>query len=95
MIKVLKRIETALDRIQQKLEGTLATLQNFKDLLAAVDAETTRIGDKIQELVDKLEAGGMADAEEAEALAGLSAAADRLKSIGSDPSDPIPTEPTA
>lgn len=89
----LLRIETALDRIQQKLETAMATLTSFKDLLAAVDAETNRIAAKIQSLVDQLAAGGMTEAEEAEALSGLTAVADRLKTIGADPANPIPVEP--
>lgn len=71
----------------------MATLQNFKDLLAGVDEETNRIAAKIDELVAKLEAGGMSEAEEAEALEGLTAVADRLKTIGADPADPIPAPP--
>jgi len=93
LLKQLKQVNTVLDHIQQKMETMMATLQNFKDLLAAVDAETNRIAAKIQALVDQLSAGGMSDAEEAEALAGLSAVADRLKTIRADPSNPVPTEP--
>lgn len=89
-LATLIEIETTLDRIQQKMETMMPTLQNFKDLLAAVDAETNRIAAKIQSLVDQLGGGGMSDAEEAEALAGLSAVADRLKTIGADPSNPVP-----
>lgn len=90
LLKTLRQIESALDRIQQKTEQAMASLQSFKDLLAAVDVETNRIAAKIDELVAKLEAGGMTEAEEEEALAGLSATADRLKTIGANPADPIP-----
>ncbi len=71
----------------------MANLQDFKDALAKVDAETTRIGDYIKQLVDQLKAGGMTDAQEAEALAGLTAAADRLKAVGTSVEEPVPTEP--
>ena len=90
ILNVLEQFEAALDRFQQKLEKTMATLQNFQDLLAAMDTETTRIGNKIQSLVDQLAAGGMTPAEEAQALASLGAFADRLKTIGADPANPIP-----
>lgn len=92
-LKTLLEIESALDRIQEKAEHAMATLQSFKDLLAAVDAETTRIANKIDELVAKLEAGGMSASEEAEVQEGLTALSDRLKKIGADPAQPIP--PTA
>src|SRR5678816_4288487 len=90
---VLHAIEETTDRIQIKLEATMATLQNFKDLLAAVDAETNRIAAKIESLVGGLQSGSMSEAEEAEALAGLQATADRLKTIGADSANPIPAQP--
>lgn len=93
LLKQLVLTDKVLDHIQQKMETIMASLQNFKDLLAAVDAETNRIAAKIQSLVDGLSGGGMTDAEEAEALAGLSAVADRLKTIGADPSNPVPPVP--
>ncbi len=73
----------------------MATAQNFKDLLAAIDAETTRIATKIEDLLAQLQAGGgMTSAEETEALAGLQTVADHLKTIGVDPANPVPTPPT-
>lgn len=94
MLSQLLLIEAALDRIQQKQEILMANLQNFKDLLAAVDIETTRIADKIADLVSQLESGGLSEAAEAEVLAGLQAQVDRLKTIGHNPADPIPPVPT-
>ncbi len=90
LLTSLTNCEAAVDRIQTKLETIMAKLQDFKDLLAAVDAETTRIALKIDELVGKLNAGGMTEAEEAEVLAQLSAHAAQLKAIGHDPNDPVP-----
>lgn len=89
-IEQLKIVGTLLDLNQQKLETLMAKLQDFKDLLAAVDAETTRIATKIDELLDKLRNGGMTEEEEAEALTDLSNLSERLKTIGHDPTDPIP-----
>lgn len=89
----LKDFEDMIDRIHLKLEKTMATLQNFKDLLAAIDAETDRLAKKIADLVAQLTAGGMTEAQETQALAGLTAVADRLKTIGADPTNPIPPAP--
>ncbi len=94
LLKTLLLIESALDRIQQKQEKIMANLQTFKDLLAAVDEETTRIADKIEALVAQLESGSLSEAEEAEVLVGLQAQVDRLKTIGHDPADPVPPVPT-
>ncbi len=94
LLKTLLLIESALDRIQQKQEKIMANLQTFKDLLAAVDEETTRIADKIEALVAQLESGSLSEAEEAEVLAGLQSQVDRLKTIGHDPADPVPPVPS-
>jgi len=93
LIKQLLLTEKVLDRIQQKMEQAMATLQNFKDLLAAVDAETNRLAARIAELVAQIGGGGLTEAEEEEALAGLTAVAERLKTIGASSTEPIPPEP--
>ncbi len=46
---------------------------------------------KLDDLVSKLAAGGMTDAEEQTVLDALTAESDRLKGIGVDPANPIPT----
>ncbi len=71
----------------------MAQLQEFKDALAAVDAETTRIGDYIGQLLEQLNRTDLTDAQEAEVLAGLKAAADRIKAVGTSVEEPVPTEP--
>ncbi len=68
----------------------MAIPQSWADLIAAFDAETTRIANKIQELLDKIAAGGMSAAEEAETQAGIQAQVDRLRTIGADQANPIP-----
>jgi hypothetical protein len=60
------------------------TKELFQETLASIDQETTRVGVKIDELVAKLQTGGLSAEEEAEVLAGLTAAADKLKAIGKD-----------
>ena len=73
----LLEIERTVDRIGQKVEILMPTLQNFKDITAAISAEIDRIE-------AKLAAGtsGLNDAEEAEALADAQALKDRLSGIG-------------
>lgn len=93
LLKFLVEIDERLDQIQQKLETAMATLQSFKDLLAAVDVETNRIAAKIDEFVAKEKAGDMSAAEETQALDGLTAVADRLRTIGANPTDPVPPVP--
>ena len=68
----------------------MAKLEDFQRALADVDAETTRIGAKVQELLDKLAQGGLSAEEEAAVLAQLGAAAERLKLVAKDPENPVP-----
>ncbi len=94
LIDRLMELNRLLDETQGKLEKAMATSKDFLDLLAAMDAETTRIATKLDELLAKLQAGGMSEAEEAEVFAAANALSDRLKTIGTDPVTPIPpTEP--
>jgi len=71
----------------------MARPQSWNDLLAAFDAETTRIATKIQALLDQIAAGGMTAEEETAVQADLQAQVDRLKAIGTDPTEPIPPVP--
>ena len=74
----------------------MAKPASWDALLAAFDAETTRIANKIQTLLDQIAAGGMSELEEAEVQASLQAQVDRLKLVGADPVEPIPpVEPEA
>lgn len=68
----------------------MAELTDFKAALAKVDAETTRIGELIKKLVDQLANGGLTAEQEAEALAGLKAAGEKLAGIGADAENPVP-----
>lgn len=90
ILEYVIQISSKMDEIQDKLEKAMATLKTFDDLLKAMDAETTRIGTKIDELLKKIADGGMTAEEEDAALAEVQALADRLKTIGVDPAQPIP-----
>lgn len=68
------------------------TLKKFEEAFEVLNQETTRIGTKMQELLDRLAAGGLSEEEEAGILAQLSAAGERLKAIGADPATPIPPD---
>jgi septation ring formation regulator EzrA len=71
----------------------MASVQQFQDALAAVDAETTRIGELIAQLVSQLNRTDLTEAQEAEILASLTAASNRLKTVGADVTNPVP-DPT-
>lgn len=91
-LQTLIAAEGVIGRIATNLEKIMATAQEFKATLAEIDAETTRIANAIQVLVDRITAGGMSGPEEAEVKAELTAHLDRLKGIASDPEQPIPPE---
>ena len=66
------------------------TKEEFLEKFGEVDTETTRIADKVQELVDKIKTGGMSVTEEAEVFNTLSAHLDRLRTVAVDPDNPVP-----
>lgn len=70
----------------------MAKLEDFQRALQAVDAETTRIGDYIQQLLSQLNRTDLTDEQEATVLASLNAAADRLKGIGVSVETPVPPD---
>lgn len=47
LLKELLEVEKTIDRINLKLEKAMATAQNFKDLLDAIDVETDRLAVKV------------------------------------------------
>ncbi len=83
-------VEKTLDRCLSKGDLFMAKLHDFKTLLIDVEAETTRLGTRIDELLAKLEAGGMTEEEEAEVFDGFKAVSTRMKGIGVNPDQPIP-----
>lgn len=86
-------LETVLERLTQMEGRIMAKLEDFQAALAAVDAETTRIADYIQQLLAKLQTTGLSETEEAQVLADLNAATDRLRSVGTSVENPVPTTP--
>ena len=70
----------------------MAELKDFKDVISLLDAETNRIAQKVEDLVDELAAGGLDEEEEADVLDDLLGLAERLRAIGAEPVDPVPAE---
>ena len=91
LMTLLIHIEEAVDRINHKWEALMATVQNFKDLVTALNDATNTIAARIEALIAKLNDTGISAAEEDAALAGLQTAADNLKTLGQNPADPVPT----
>jgi len=88
-----RETRTILAALAAMRSEIMATLEQFKAALSAVDAETTRIGDYIATLLAQLNRTDLTEAQEAEVLAGLQAAADRLKTVGTSVEQPVPTTP--
>lgn len=62
----------------------------FQELIVALNEATTAVGLRIQGYVDALATAGISKAAEDEAIAGLQVEIERLKAMGTNPSDPIP-----
>jgi hypothetical protein len=59
----------------------MANVQDYRDLLAEADAETNRIAQRIQDLMNAV-VPGLTEADAAEIKAGLQAEVDKLKGVG-------------
>jgi len=79
--------------IHNRQEKIMASFENFQELVSAFNVETSRLGDLLQELLAKLAAGGLTADQEAAVFADLTAVRTRLAVLGTNPSDPIPTDP--
>lgn len=89
----LSVVKKLLHRILEKQEATMATLQTFSDLLAAMNEVTNQIAANIQILLDKINAGGMSSAEEDVVATQLQAQIDALKAVAASSEVPVPPVP--
>lgn len=90
-----------IERLLLMAKADFDTLRN--DLRTATNtlgAAVVKVGDRIADLVSKLEAGGMTPAEEAQVLedfkalrAPLTAVATSLEVMGTNPTTPVPEQP--
>lgn len=93
------QIEARLSGIEHKLtavlnleEKLMATSQEIKDLVAALDSATNKIAARIADLISRLAnaTGGLTATEAQEIASALAAEKDRLEALGSDPTNPVP-----
>lgn len=77
-----------LKKLEQIGKQLMALTQESKDLILRFDAATTVVSQKIQDLIDRIEAGTISD--QAELAAALRPIAAHLEAIGSDPANPFP-----
>jgi hypothetical protein len=73
-----------------KLKRIMASLQEFEQALSRIDAATTDIADDLRKLTEDLQNAGLPASVEADVLARLNAAADRLEAIGGNVANPDP-----
>ncbi len=72
----------------------MASIQDFKDQLKRVTDATDNIAADLKRLADQIEQGGISATEEAEIVASLKAAADKLEEVAAiNPEPETPTEP--
>lgn len=88
-----KEILDSLHALHRKVDYIMRTLDEFKAAIAKIDAETTRIAAKIDDLIAQLQTQGLTDSEEQQVFDDLGAVADRLRTVGADPDNPVPPSP--
>lgn len=77
-----------------KVDKLMALADDIKKAIADLDKETTDIATVQAALVAKIK-NGMSDQEVADIKASFGTLGDRLKSLGVDPTNPVPPAPPA
>lgn len=75
--------------IAELKEIAMTLKQDLDTLIAALDEATTAIGTRIDALTQSIK-NNMTDDEVADVKAKMSAEVDKLKAMGTDPSNPVP-----
>lgn len=78
----LALIESALDRIQQRMEVIKVAEKTIQELLAEMDTATTGVATRMQSYIDQLTAANATAEEVAAAKAGIQAEIDKLNAMG-------------
>jgi hypothetical protein len=85
-----------IDRLEHKIDHLIqrnaAMATQLEDLISAIDAETNAVAAEVDALHAQLAAAQGATVTQAD-LDRLAAIRDRLKTIGSDPANPVPAPP--
>jgi chromosome segregation ATPase len=80
-------------RLHELRRDIMGLKDDLKDLAAQIDAETNAVAARIEKLVAQLATGTLSDADKAEVVAAFGAEIARLKTLGADPSAPVPPVP--
>jgi hypothetical protein len=86
---LLRGVITAIHKGEQQL---MAFKNDVDSLVAEMNTETDQIASRIDGLVKQLQNGGTSAADQAAVTSQLTAISARLKSLGSDPANPIPPQ---
>ncbi len=86
----LDSVQRILLSLVKKVDKIMALADDLKASIAKLDAETTAIAAVITDLVSKLKAGTLTDAEKAEVFTQLEAVSAKLTTLGTDPLNPVP-----
>jgi len=78
----------SLEESQGKVEGLMATMEQFAVALAGIDEATNLLAAEVARLREVIAGGGLGAAEEAEVLAGLGAIEAKLRALGAVPGEP-------
>lgn len=87
-----RKLDELIEAVAKLGVQLMAISQQMKDVLDAIDNETTTIAAELQALRDQIAAGMTAD-EAASVQARLTAISDRLTGVAADPNNPVPAPP--
>lgn len=89
--QTLSEILTLCQSTQQELKKLMIDAQQLLDGIKAIDAETTRLADSFAAQAALLADRNITEAQAKTILDGMNADLDRMRGIGVDPANPVPT----
>lgn len=89
VLRKLGELAAMLLQLQRKV-STMATKQDFNDLVTAVNTATNNIATRIAALEAQIAAGGLTAEQEQSVLQELGSVRTALEALGADPNNPVP-----
>ncbi len=81
--------------LEEKVEVLMALVDDLKTALQKVADATTKVSNRMDDLIAQLQNNSLTAEQKTEILGDLQELADHLDAMGTNPTDPVPPEPAA
>ncbi len=88
-------LKRRFDSLDEKVEALMALVDDLKTALQKVADATTKVSNRMDELIAQLQNNALTAEQKTEILGDLQELADHLDAMGTNPTNPVPPEPAA